>query len=380
MKIKFLSLDTTSSLSLDVSQRLIYDALSGYFDKPEDFKRSNDPRTFLADLSEAFKNHDVVFVGAETSVYLATKKILAKALSLPTEVNENIRSLISVASSRTSEEERNEHATMPVGAIDLASDNGLFSGFAFNSGNQWLILVPLGTRKLEHILDTQLLSFMSDTLGLTSTKEVIKEETDSEYYEAITKGVFGLRQSESIAAFAATKPAAFVKDGCSKIPHAEDVVFFSDYYKDRETSDVKQYVIDLAIGARDSQEKVNYGVAISNVLKSEADNNGTYFMYVAIADEESAKVAKIYGEENEPAEKLVSSAISTAFSLLHEKAVHRFESKKSGADYSKKGAAELSTELERNTRKRKIGTAIRVTLALIGVGILAALYVWLFWG
>lgn len=383
MKIKFLSLDTTSSLSLDVSQRLIFDSIAKYFDEADPFKRSNEPGTFLKDLSASFSGTDVVLVGAETSVYLATKKLLAKALSLPTAVNKNIRDLISFASSRTSEEESDEHSTIPIGAVEFPSDNGLFSGYAFKAGNQWLILVPMGTRKLEYIVDSHLVPFITGTLGLTYEEPVVtekQEEQGSELYEAVTKGVFALRQAEASCVFAATKTASYVKEACAKIDNSDTVVFFSDFYKDRTDSDVKQYVIDLAVGARESRENAHYGVAISNVLKTDASADSSYFMYVAIADDESAKIATVHGEKDEPAESLVQSCISTAFSLLYEKSVERYETKKGGADYSKKGAEELSTERERNIRKRKIGTTIRVFLALIGIGILAALYLWLFSG
>ena len=381
MKIKFLSLDTTSSLSLDVSQRLVFDSVAKYFDESEAFKRSNDPKTFLGDLSASFQGTDVVLVGAETSVYLATKKLLAKALSLPSAVNENISNLISVASSRTSEEERNEHATIPAGALEFASDNGLFSGYAFKSGTQWLIFVPMGTAKLEYIIENHVVPFITNTLGLTYEEPVLtekEEEQTSELYEAVSKGVFALRQAEASCIFAATKSADYVKDACEKIDYSDQVVFFSDFYKDRTDSDVKQYVIDLAVGARDSRENVHYGVAVSNVLKTNSSEDGEYFMYVAIADDESAKVATVYGDKDESAEMLVHAAISTAFTLIYEKSVERFETKKGGADYSKKGAKELSTEYERNVHKRRIGTIIRVFLTLIGIGAFAALYLWLF--
>ncbi len=383
MKIKFLSLDTTSSLSLDVSQRLIFDSISKYFDEAEAFKRSNDPGTFLKELSASFHNTDVVLVGAETSVYLATKKLLSKALSLPSSVNDTISDLISVASSRTLEDERNEHATIPVGAIEFPSDNGLFSGYAFKSGNQWLILVPMGTRKLEYILDAHLISFITETLGLTYEEPVVSEKEEaqgSELFEAVSKGVFALRQAEASCAFAATKTVTFVKEVCDRVDCSDQVVFFSDYYKDRDISDVKQYIIDLAVGAKESRENTHYGVAVSNVLRTENSEEGSYFMYVALADDESAKVATVHGDKDETAETLVQAALSTAFTLLYEKSVERYETKKGGADYSKKGADELSTERERNIRKRKIGTTIRIFLALIGAGILAALYFWLFHG
>ena len=68
--------------------------------------------------------------------------------------------------------------------------------------------------------------------------------------------------------------------------------------------------------------------AVAHYIMTKNLNEGKKTIYTtplkALANDKLREFRKIYGEENEPAEKLVSSAISTAFSLLHEKAVHRF--------------------------------------------------------
>lgn len=381
MKIKLLSMDATASLGTELSQKLVTEMSKKYFDEVSEFKNSTDLREMLTDLSESLKDADVIFIGVETSVFLSTKKALMKALSLPTVNEEKIESLISTASSRTSDEEKAEHSLIPKGAVILLSDNGLFSGFAVNAGSQWIIFAPVGTKKLTYMLTNQIEPFIKNVLKLNEKTQVEESESKSEVFESIKRGVFALRQAESKVAFAATKSVDFVKEECARVSYADEVVFFSDYYRDRDKKNIKKYLIDLAVGAKKSMSGMSFGVALSNVLQEENDKENTYFMYIAVTDDESAKVAKIYGTQDESTKELVFAAISTAFSLIHDKSVERFEKKKNGLDYEQnKKSADDMTDYEINVRKRRIGTAVRIILALLAFAALGVVAVCVFGG
>lgn len=116
-------------------------------------------------------------------------------------------------------------------------------------------------------------------------------------------------------AVAQTPASPYINESCMSIDNFFEAVEFTQYSEKRGDTKPTDHVACLAKGAA-VEAGTDIGVAVSKVFTAEEDGEEKMFIYVALANNEIAKVKRIFANPGENPVDLVAVAIETMYGMI----------------------------------------------------------------
>ncbi len=281
------------------------------------FERFADSRELFTALAGAFGKTETVVLAVTERYYLQIKKLLFAALKTKTEPSAEIAEVLKNGDG--------DFCLMPADARILMTDDGKYCGFIEKSGKQTLVFVPLSDGRCAKIAE-QLRAVFAPGTGAKETEksEDVPEGELCEEEKCNPEEVVELLKERGISvAVATSKNSPFV---FSVLPYDEpdfaDVIFAQQADGERQEDESHgEYTAAMAGRAR-LNSGASVGAAISNVFRSDEEDS-KYFMFICIADENKARVFKVYSRKGESTQQFIYACVHRLYSSL--------------ADYAKNG-------------------------------------------
>lgn len=341
MILSLFSLCPEETPSIKESQIAIENAFKSILDEKYEFKNYSSEKMFLADFSTAIAEDSIIVATAEPEYFVAFKKFICNAFQMKTKVNKSVSAWIAQAHPDMLDEDIEPYADLPVNSTPLMSQDGINSGFGLKVKKQLLIILPLDVRRIDQIINASLLSYVRSNMDLSvlasdplrgMTEEMsglakqaaeeaqvkTTERERTELYDtlAIRECVEKLASRGLTVALANTKTVDFLGNISKGAVSLNDVMFVSSFTAEKGEMTARDYSIMLAKGALANSIN-SVGAAVTKVFCSpDTDGVNQYYMYVCIADNENANVAKLMAEPDETPPHLIYRACEELFHML----------------------------------------------------------------
>lgn len=333
MVLSLFALSADMTQAIKESEVAIENAFKQILDEQYDFRNFTNEKAFLAELSTAVASDSIIVACAEPAYYKAFKSFVCNAFNLKCKPSKKISGLIQFVHPELSDDFIAEQASIPVSAIPLVTQDGLYSGFGIKAKKQLLIVLPLDDKRIDYIINNGFFTFIRENMdmsvltadplsGMTEEDSSLANRAttrkEGQLYDAllIKQSVKKLKSKGLTVALANTKTVDFISDISTSAIDLSKVVFVSAYAVEKGEMSAREYAINLAKGALATSAN-NVGGAITKVFAM-PDENGVqqYFMYACIADAENANVAKLTAEPGETPPQLIYRAVEELFRML----------------------------------------------------------------
>ncbi len=311
MKSYFLCLRRKESDSLQ-AEKIIFSAAAPFGLKKENCQSYNTAREFFFRFSQISAEEALVIMAVDTEFFVNAKRMVCSVLSIKCAESEAISSLC-----EPNTENYDVHSSMPVDGVVFPTSDGLFSGFAAKANNLHLVFLPLDEERTPQCME----AFEGYLAGITQKDEYFVKDIDEEEPQGaenpLERAFYELQallNESKLKAFVSV-PSAGAKI-CSRLPQNEEISYFTSELK-RGDNSPKTYGALLAKEAAERSPS-NIGASITRAFKVAGDDENGFFVIVAVADSEYAKVKKIYAKPQEPVSSLTTRAAETAFQMLKE--------------------------------------------------------------
>lgn len=331
MSLQILSLNSNQAPSCAAAQEKILAALSCGTAVPGRFDTAK--QLFYA-MAEALQSAQTVLLLVEPARYLHTKEQLLRAMGLSAQQNQEVLAAMQGGGVQLPEEEITRHAAIPAGAAAFPTQDGLFSGFMLTAGRQTILYLPLDNRRIDDILRAEAGGFLAGLRPTEPEPQPAPQEEPPEPQAEPEPPADGASPEETAAgralealcacdlrvAFAATPTAEFLSEAAGDDAAASERLVYSSAFRERGEEPAKQYAAELAQRAM-REEGTPLGAALTNVYTVKKDGQIETFLLVAVADENSAHVRRLYAQPDEHPGRLIEDGVQTLFTLVEEAAL-----------------------------------------------------------
>lgn len=286
------------------------------------FEQFTDSRELFSALAGAFGDSETVVLAAAERHYIEIKKLLFDALRTKTAFSDKIAEALEKADE--------DQCLMPADAQILVTDDGKYSGFIEKSGKQMLAFLPLSDGRCARVAEELKSVFLpvekkeesantpepdANSAGELSAEEKCDPEEVVEL----------LKERGLSAAVASSKNSPFV---FSVLPYDDgsdfgDVIFAQSVDVERQEDESHgEYIAAMAGHAR-AKSGASVGAAISNVFRND-DEDSKHFMLICIADENKARVFKVFSRKGETTQEFIYACVHRLYSALADYARNGF--------------------------------------------------------
>lgn len=286
------------------------------------FEQFTDSRELFSALAGAFGDSETVVLAAAERHYIEIKKLLFDALRTKTAFSDKIAEVLEKADE--------DQCLMPADAQILVTDDGKYSGFIEKSGKQMLVFLPLSDGRCAKVAEELKSVFLS----------VEKKEESANTPEPDANGAGELSAEEKCdpeevvellkerglsAAVASSKNSPFV---FSVLPYDDgsdfgDVIFAQSVDVERQEDESHGEYIAAMAGRARAKSGASVGAAISNVFRND-DEDSKHFMLICIADENKARVFKVFSRKGETTQEFIYACVHRLYSALADYARNGF--------------------------------------------------------
>ncbi len=313
MKTKVLSLNVDKSMSFSRFQSRLVSSLKAYTDDNLVTQHFEDIRESFMALQDALENDDLIITVVDTRNYLRFKSALIQAFECGVEYNSAVLNKIE---NRTELDDKKKKAfsAFPAPATVFVSDDGFYSGFGLDNGSQCILCLPIDNARIDTILRNGAIPFLHSVFG---SQEQIKtvEESNKVNIKKVEIAVNKILASKSVVAINGTKNAEVLKSCGDYVKGFNDAFIFTPYVEDKGTVNVTEYTAQLAKVSLDLSS-ANLGACISDVYTA----GDVKYICIAVANDKSAVVRKLYMSDNETEYEFVESAAIELVELVGERA------------------------------------------------------------
>lgn len=286
------------------------------------FEQFTDSRELFSALAGAFGDSETVVLAAAERHYIEIKKLLFDALRTKTASSDRIAEVLEKADE--------DQCLMPADAQILVTDDGKYSGFIEKSGSQTLVFLPLSDGRCAKVAEELKLVFLPVEKAAESANTTepdangagepsAEEKCDPEEVVAL------LKERGLSVAVASSKNSPFV---FSVLPYDDesdfgDAIFAQSVDIERQEDESHgEYIATMAGRAR-AKSGASVGAAISNVFRND-DENSKHFMLICIADENKARVFKVFSRKGETTQEFIYACVHRLYSALADYARNGF--------------------------------------------------------
>ena len=287
------------------------------------FEQFTDSRELFSALAGAFGDSETVVLAAAERHYIEIKKLLFDALRTKTASSDRIAEVLEKADE--------DQCLMPADAQILVTDDGKYSGFIEKSGSQTLVFLPLSDGRCAKVAeelkpvfvpaDKAAESANTPELNANSADDEPSTEEKCDPEEVVEL----LRERGLSAAVASSKNSPFV---FSVLPYDDesdfgDVIFAQSVDIERQEDESHGEYIAAMAGRARAKSGASIGAAISNVFRND-DEDSKHFMLICIADENKARVFKVFSRKGETTQEFIYACVHRLYSALADYARNGF--------------------------------------------------------
>ena len=286
------------------------------------FEQFTYSRELFSALAGAFGDSETVVLAAAERHYIEIKKLLFDALRTKTAFSDKIAEALEKADE--------DQCLMPADAQILVTDDGKYSGFIEKSGKQMLVFLPLSDGRCARVAEELKSVFLpvekkeesantpepdANSAGELSAEEKCDPEEVVEL----------LKERGLSAAVASSKNSPFV---FSVLPYDDgsdfgDVIFAQSVDVERQEDESHGEYIAAMAGRARAKSGASVGAAISNVFRND-DEDSKHFMLICIADENKARVFKVFSRKGETTQEFIYACVHRLYSALADYARNGF--------------------------------------------------------
>ena len=286
------------------------------------FEQFTDSRELFSALAGAFGDSETVVLAGAERHYIEIKKLLFDALRTKTASSDRIAEVLEKADE--------DQCLMPADAQILVTDDGKYSGFIEKSGKQMLVFLPLSDGRCAKVAEELKSVFLpvekkeesantpepdANSAGELSAEEKCDPEEVVEL----------LKERGLSAAVASSKNSPFV---FSVLPYDDgsdfgDVIFAQSVDVERQDDESHGEYIAAMAGRARAKSGASVGEAISNVFRND-DEDSKHFMLICIADENKARVFKVFSRKGETTQEFIYACVHRLYSALADYARNGF--------------------------------------------------------
>ena len=286
------------------------------------FEQFTDSRELFSALAGAFGDSETVVLAAAERHYIEIKKLLFDALRTKTASSDRIAEVLEKADE--------DQCLMPADAQILVTDDGKYSGFIEKSGKQMLAFLPLSDGRCAKVAEELKLVFLPVEKAAESANTTepdangagepsAEEKCDPEEVVAL------LKERGLSVAVASSKNSPFV---FSVLPYDDesdfgDAIFAQSVDIERQEDESHGEYIAAMAGRARAKSGASVGAAISNVFRND-DENSKHFMLICIADENKARVFKVFSRKGETTQEFIYACVHRLYSALADYARNGF--------------------------------------------------------
>lgn len=286
------------------------------------FEQFTDSRELFSALAGAFGDSETVVLAAAERHYIEIKKLLFDALRTKTASSDRIAEVLEKADE--------DQCLMPADAQILVTDDGKYSGFIEKSGSQTLVFLPLSDGRCAKVAEELKLVFLPVEKAAESANTTEPDANDAGEPSAEEKcdpeEVVALLKERGLSvAVASSKNSPFV---FSVLPYDDesdfgDAIFARSVDIERQEDESHgEYIATMAGRAR-AKSGASIGAAISNVFRND-DEDSKHFMLICIADENKARVFKVFSRKGETTQEFIYACVRRLYSALADYARNGF--------------------------------------------------------
>ena len=286
------------------------------------FEQFTDSRELFSALAGAFGDSETVVLAAAERHYIEIKKLLFDALRTKTASSDRIAEVLETADE--------DQCLMPADAQILVTDDGKYSGFIEKSGSQTLVFLPLSDGRCAKVAEELKLVFLPVEKAAESANTTepdangagepsAEEKCDPEEVVAL------LKERGLSVAVASSKNSPFV---FSVLPYDDesdfgDAIFARSVDIERQEDESHGEYIAAMAGRARAKSGASIGAAISNVFRND-DEDSKHFMLICIADENKARVFKVFSRKGETTQEFIYACVHRLYSALADYARNSF--------------------------------------------------------
>lgn len=286
------------------------------------FEQFTDSRELFSALAGAFGDSETVVLAAAERHYIEIKKLLFDALRTKTASSDRIAEVLEKADE--------DQCLMPADAQILVTDDGKYSGFIEKSGSQTLVFLPLSDGRCAKVAEELKLVFLPVEKAAESANTTepdangvgepsAEEKCDPEEVVAL------LKERGLSVAVASSKNSPFV---FSVLPYDDesdfgDAIFAQSVDIERQEDESHGEYIAAMAGCARAKSGASIGAAISNVFRND-DEDSKHFMLICIADENKARVFKVFSRKGETTQEFIYACVHRLYSALADYARNGF--------------------------------------------------------
>ncbi len=286
------------------------------------FEQFTDSRELFSALAGAFGDSETVVLAAAERHYIEIKKLLFDALRTKTASSDRIAEVLEKADE--------DQCLMPADAQILVTDDGKYSGFIEKSGSQTLVFLPLSDGRCAKVAEELKLVFLpvekaAESANTTepdangASEPSAEEKCDPEEVVAL------LKERGLSVAVASSKNSPFV---FSVLPYDDesdfgDAIFARSVDIERQEDESHGEYIAAMAGRARAKSGASIGAAISNVFRND-DEDSKHFMLICIADENKARVFKVFSRKDETTQEFIYACVHRLYSALADYARNGF--------------------------------------------------------
>lgn len=286
------------------------------------FEQFTDSRELFSALAGAFGDSETVVLAAAERHYIEIKKLLFDALRTKTASSDRIAEVLEKADE--------DQCLMPADAQILVTDDGKYSGFIEKSGSQTLVFLPLSDGRCAKVAEELKLVLLpvekaAESANTTESDANSAGEPSAEEKCDPEEVVALLKERGLSVAVASSKNSPFV---FSVLPYDDesdfgDAIFARSVDIERQEDESHGEYIAAMAGRARAKSGASIGAAISNVFRND-DEDSKHFMLICIADENKARVFKVFSRKGETTQEFIYACVHRLYSALADYARNGF--------------------------------------------------------
>lgn len=313
MRVRLLSLNVDKSMPFARYQARVVSSIKAYSKDALVFEEYDNLRDLFTALQDALENDELIITAVDNKNYNKLKNALIQALETEIVYNSSVLNMLE-SDEEMDDSTRKLFSTFPESATVFLSKDGLYSGFGIENGTQYLLMLPIDNERINIILRNGVVPFLSKSIEVPVENEFLSEKKFFDN-EKVAIAVSRIVESGSVVAVNGTQNAEVIKSCGDNIPDFDKVFVFTPHVEDKGDVNATEYAAQLAKVSLDLSA-ANIGASISDIYTS----NDARFICIAVANDESAVVRKLYMSEDETEAVFIEAAAVELIELIGEKA------------------------------------------------------------
>lgn len=340
MNLKLFSLISSDDIPATKLQIKISGSLNAFTDDDVSFKRFSSLKEMFPSLGKALADSELIVIAVDPKIYVRTKTLLTKALSLDIEENPTVKKALGRAA-EIPESQKLLQSQMPKGAVPFLTRDGVNSGFVISKGHQQIMYLPLDDARLDTVLRNGVIPYLTSGETIAVREEAYAPKNATVKPSVPPKGKrHRLPKSRADASRASREcrgnhfqnrkyssrerqPCCGERQSKFRICKILRLCFtrlfefftFTPHVEDKGDFNVTDYTAQMAKSAKELAS-ADFGACISDICNTD----GCSYICIAVAGESSAIVRKLYREPDEKDESFIRDAAEELIELIGEKA------------------------------------------------------------